>query len=261
MGIGEASAISHQPSVKRGWREPDLRLLCERCGYHLKGMRRSDVCPECGKPVVESLPERRVGSAWQRKRGFRGFLRVLVSLMEHPVLTWDNVTTRSGRDLSLLMAGSLFAVTVTILPLGLLKCWLSQGDGAPAVVRAAGRCAGFALGVAVVMLALSAIELCGITLVTRRRKWRSSFTHSLAIVSHAATMWVAGTAGIVLGIIAAFVLAGLFVERWMLFTGAAAGFLPGLLIFETLVYIGMQKMKYANAPGSERELAPEHTDA
>jgi hypothetical protein len=35
----------------------------------------------------------------------------------------------------------------------------------------------------------------------------------------------------------------------------SAAFLLGLLAFETLVYIGMHRMKYANPPGSERELA------
>ena len=32
-------------------------------------------------------------------------------------------------------------------------------------------------------------------------------------------------------------------------------FLPGLLWFETLVWIGMRKLRYANVPGSERHLA------
>ena len=35
----------------------------------------------------------------------------------------------------------------------------------------------------------------------------------------------------------------------------AASFLAGLIGFETLVYLGLRRLKYANPPGSEAELA------
>jgi len=34
-------------------------LLCERCGYVIEELDREGVCPECGKPISESLPMRR----------------------------------------------------------------------------------------------------------------------------------------------------------------------------------------------------------
>jgi hypothetical protein len=42
---------------------------------------------------------------------------------------------------------------------------------------------------------------------------------------------------------------------WVRVVLTAAAFGVPLLVFETLVYIGMRKMRYANTPGSERELA------
>lgn len=35
-----------------------------------------------------------------------------------------------------------------------------------------------------------------------------------------------------------------------------ASILAGLVSFETLVYLGLRRLKYANPPGSEAELAP-----
>jgi hypothetical protein len=43
--------------------------LCEGCGYALVGLRRDQTCPECGRPVVDSLDEAlRPGPAWEHRR-------------------------------------------------------------------------------------------------------------------------------------------------------------------------------------------------
>lgn len=37
----------------------EFTLLCERCGYVVEGLPTEEVCPECAKPIAESLPQRR----------------------------------------------------------------------------------------------------------------------------------------------------------------------------------------------------------
>ncbi|QYK46965.1 MAG: hypothetical protein KF838_09230 [Phycisphaeraceae bacterium] len=47
----------------------EFTLLCERCGYVLEGLDHGGNCPECGKPIAESLPRNaRPGSPWQAWR-------------------------------------------------------------------------------------------------------------------------------------------------------------------------------------------------
>ena len=45
---------------------------CEKCGYTITGLPRSTDCPECGRPVSESLPERRGQPAFAVARTCRG---------------------------------------------------------------------------------------------------------------------------------------------------------------------------------------------
>ncbi|MEZ6318065.1 MAG: hypothetical protein R3B49_04810 [Phycisphaerales bacterium] len=52
---------------ERPWAD-EYTVLCERCGYVVEGLDPAGACPECGKPIAESLPERRVGTPWQRAR-------------------------------------------------------------------------------------------------------------------------------------------------------------------------------------------------
>src|SRR5438046_1791438 len=40
-------------------------LLCEGCGYTLNGLPESGNCPECGKPIIESIGTERVVPQWE----------------------------------------------------------------------------------------------------------------------------------------------------------------------------------------------------
>ena len=40
-------------------------ILCEGCGYTLNGLPEDGRCPECGKPVAESIDAARTAPAWE----------------------------------------------------------------------------------------------------------------------------------------------------------------------------------------------------
>jgi hypothetical protein len=49
--------------------------ICESCGYIIAQIPRSTKCPECGRPVAESLPESRRPTAFASATSFRESLR------------------------------------------------------------------------------------------------------------------------------------------------------------------------------------------
>ncbi|MBO6513692.1 MAG: zinc ribbon domain-containing protein [Phycisphaerales bacterium] len=56
------------------WKDPRT-LLCERCGYVIENLDHALPCPECGKPIIESLPHRAQGSPWQNRRSIWSLLQ------------------------------------------------------------------------------------------------------------------------------------------------------------------------------------------
>ncbi len=50
-------------------------LLCERCRYDLTGLKRSDVCPECGVAVERSQATYRSGTPMQRSPTWRAWFQ------------------------------------------------------------------------------------------------------------------------------------------------------------------------------------------
>lgn len=61
------------PAVGPGWTPRTAR--CEGCGYIITGLPKSTNCPECGRPVAESLPERRAVPAFVTARGWWASLK------------------------------------------------------------------------------------------------------------------------------------------------------------------------------------------
>lgn len=70
--------------TKREWTD-EHTLLCERCGYVIEGLDTEGQCPECAKPIAESLRGDYPGSPWQHRFEFSGIVRSWFLILRHPI--------------------------------------------------------------------------------------------------------------------------------------------------------------------------------
>lgn len=241
-------------------------ILCETCGYALRGLPRTAACPECGRPAVDSLPERRVGSPWQRRPGLRSLLVTHWVTLRRPRPTMGLIRVDGRGAWSLLTANTLVAGALVVFPLaGVLvgdpirsarldpqrSPWLTTLWAAPLEV----------VGVAAVLAALTGLEWIGITAVARRRGWRLSPAAAWQVCAHASVGWIVAALLLWAGLLAWFNVSLLGLasgpQRRLPFLYPEAlpalGFLAGLVVFESLVYVGMRRCRFANRPdGADR---------
>lgn len=234
-------------------------FLCERCGYILSGLRSSDACPECGQAIAYSHPDSRTGSPWQQgqrlgvwrnllflaRSPWRAYGHVRVDLVQARRLEAEN-TAWAGAVLALL--GACIALTLALGESGSLSLALLVG-----VVT---------LGVSflffvILLLFLTWVERSGIRTLGRMRHRRITRAVAETIVAHAAAGWIIGSlltwAGWLIGMSAAYLGERHAWAMWELTLTAplwmpVVGFMAGLLCFETLVYVGVLRMRYANPP-------------
>jgi hypothetical protein len=72
-------------------------LLCEGCGYTLNGLPQSGNCPECGKPIAQSIGTQRIVPPWEhalwpRRGGL--FLDTTWQIIFHPARFYQTLATR-----------------------------------------------------------------------------------------------------------------------------------------------------------------------
>src|ERR1700733_2198554 len=74
-------------------------LLCEGCGYTLNGLPLEGNCPECGKPIPQSVGEHRILPAWEDPhRSIRGFFVTVSRLLFAPTNFYRTLITRRNAD-------------------------------------------------------------------------------------------------------------------------------------------------------------------
>ena len=165
---------------------PPSNLLCETCGYPLPGPPHAAraACPECGRPVTDSLPERRPGAAWQHRTSPGGWTRTAAALARSPGRFFDTLSTRGGPGpdrLYLLINACAAGVIAGVLTLALhrqspLTAWL------------------VGMGTAKGVLLFSYVEAAGLWFFSRRRGWRVPFRRAERIVAYASVGWLPAAA-------------------------------------------------------------------
>ncbi len=237
-------------------RVPDPRdeftLLCERCGYVIDDLPRDGPCPECGTPIAESLPERRVGSAWQQRPSAEAWIRTSIALLRHPVEAYAGMRVEGWQSYrfawwNLRLAGVLVAAALA----------------ADAVLRVAPTHPAFIwwffatiTGSVITVIAfsiLTRIEHVGIRFFGRRRGWRVTRLVADVVCWHSSIAWVLAALLCAAGLLVMHTDAGeVFgpgVQRaWNQYRGLMPllGLLIGLLVFEFLVYFGVRRNRFAN---------------
>lgn len=103
-------------------------LLCEGCGYTLNGLPREGNCPECGRPIVQSIGEHRVLPVWESTSSkFRAFFSTTLKVIFRPTAFYQNIQTRNQDDLDAVfghiqwLISSLLFAAAAVLHFGLMS--------------------------------------------------------------------------------------------------------------------------------------------
>lgn len=231
----------------------DTTLLCERCGYVLEGLDERGACPECGKPIAESLPSARTGTPFQTSPGLRGFLRQCWSLVRRPAELFAAMRVESDPNALLFFFSSGLAAISLVGPIGIFALLL--GDSPEDRVIGVTVPLFLWLPFVFALVFLMWLERVGVVFFSRKRGWRVPRPVAAAICANAAPGWIAAGALVHVGIGLMLLIQRITYDlprgwRPWAETAAAAmpflGFIAGMLIFETLVYIGVRRCKYAN---------------
>lgn len=238
-------------------------ILCENCGYDIGSLEQRlsaqpDLkCPECAKPIAESLPKHRTGSPWQVHATPLSWLTTGAAVLRHPIRVWRTVRPGQGRLqalmwLNLLVAAFAFGALVRTDRHVRWNDGLEWYIGVPLTSSP----------ILLALVALSLIEWGGIRFFGRRRGWRRAGKTALAVVAHAAVGWCIGPFA---GALAWITARAVGWKGWgTIRVSHSANWGPGysmypelsqavavvtsLLAFVTLSYLGFRAMRFANHP-------------
>lgn len=256
-----------------------MTLLCEACGYVIEGLGRDGHCPECGRVVGSSLPEARTGTPWQVGPTIRGWLSTNWGLLRRPGEAFARMRpghAGRGRPWPLALINLSLAAFLIVDPLvGVLAgdpLRAARGSGA---AREAGAylvaIAGGMAGVVAFLLLLMWLEMLGVRFFARRRGWRLTKAAAWNICCHASVGWIfAGLLPVVwlAALYSAVVVLGrtphaeipLGPSLWpwlgrsvnlaslVSVGGTIIGYFAGMMVFETLVWVGVRRCRFAALP-------------
>lgn len=264
--------------------EDEYTLLCERCGYVLEGLAPSGNCPECGKPIAESLPERRVGTPWQQKPGVKSLLVTWWMTLRHPLKTLDVMRVGYGRLrllgwLTIVVASFITAagfVFPSVYIQDPLASYFDENARADPYWITLLTIPAFAIVPLVILPVLTWIETRGLIIIGRARRFRIDLSLARSITAHGCAGWLLlsilyftlyNFGAILIQLNMPKPIEGqqdvmqyvhLFVNRapqWVYWLDRGfwgTGVIIGFLFFETFAYLGLRRCKFANRlPRSE----------
>ncbi|MFN3168384.1 MAG: hypothetical protein ACE37H_15100 [Phycisphaeraceae bacterium] len=227
--------------------------LCERCGYPLFGLSIESACPECGLAVAESSPARRDLPGVVDRLGCRDAWRMACRLLVRPADTFRrlDVSPRGA-------AASTFLFWMTFLAgfvwLSVMGAGLYLVDGGPTSGNLGYQAVFHLVAVLILVQVLTHIEMLGVAAISRRRGWRVPLRLAERVCAFASVGWLPGVALAAVGaqLLGVFAVGEPWFERmhgvvrvsWLCYAGL---FVLSLLWFESLVWVGVRQVKYANA--------------
>ncbi|XAM00492.1 hypothetical protein OT109_03690 [Phycisphaeraceae bacterium D3-23] len=249
---------------------PGDDALCEECGYPIKGLHYAGHCPECGSAVADSHPDHRTGPAFDQRLGPIGYLLTAYAVIRHPKCTFRTMRVDGVRQPCrryLLISALLSAMLWAAFSIGLYKhlhrapgLFTSQQNIYREWAFEALLALPIVLGCIVI---LTYIEVLGVTWFSRRRGWRVPLHLAERVACYASVGWLPGAAALGFAMYAARSgdLQALMMNLFSNFGiganynhAADAGWVIvffvgvlGMLGFETLVWVGVRRVKFANS--------------
>lgn len=217
--------------------------LCERCGYPIKGLALDADCPECGQAIADSSPALRTGFRKAYAVPLKSFFDTAPRILRSPKRSFREMQIDGNGDRAKMCLDFVAFTTA------LLWCML----GYPALPYQTDPLRVFLLTWVGVYL-LTHLEMLGVTAVCKRRGWRVNYKLAQRVCCYASVGWLPGVliaaAGVwllnrfAMGHLWFTDMMGLVRVSWV-FYGLL--FVSSLLWFETLVWIGVRQVRYANA--------------
>jgi hypothetical protein len=235
-------------------------VLCEACGYVLNGLPNTSRCPECGKPIAESIGENRIAPAWESAASKpRGFLKTTFALIFNPTTFYRTLAVRGSLDSARAFARIHWWIAACLFALAAAThafwyWFLLRGEPWWSSLTTIG----MFLGTLLALTILTYFALDGITrLAARLTTWEGTYRgfrlpyHIVlrGIYYHSAHYFPVAllAATVVVGyqlLIAIQVLSPITSDRY-LYVLSAQVILSALYLFQTY-WIGMRNMMYAN---------------
>ncbi|MEM6505339.1 MAG: hypothetical protein AAF711_07715 [Planctomycetota bacterium] len=231
---------------------PAVDSLCEVCGYPLRGLPADGVCPECGSVVIESSPAIRTLDFTGHGLGLKTYWRTLLNFLIHPkrsfrllAISRSSLVPEKFLFRNSFISGLLISAIVFVGTSFIIQPRFHTIPFRSAMI--------LFLACAVGISLLTFIEMLGVTAFSRRRGWRVPLPVAQRVCCLASVGWLPGAviAGVGIWLLQAYgvgrpwfdQLLGLVRVGWLLY---GVLFVLSALWFETLVWIGVRQVKYAN---------------
>ncbi|MEM7625650.1 MAG: hypothetical protein AAF333_08480 [Planctomycetota bacterium] len=229
-------------------------LLCESCGYGLRGLRLAEVCPECGLPISDSLPLHRTGPAWQARMTAGHWLEAARGVLGGPKRFFRGMRL-DGPNLP----ARFFLLSIALIVGVGWGVFTAVGHDKPILLS-------WVVGMAAAktVLIMTYIESLGVTFFSRRRGWRVPFRLAERLTCYASVGWI--LAAVVLAVLSLVETSGVFeawarkfLGRWnpeyRLLLGVVA-FGAAVMGFELLVWTGVRQVRFSNVAVTKVDARP-----